>query len=73
MKTITIERDELKELIRETFINVLTQRKDLIGNVVIEAMEDIGLGVAMQEGRTGKYIDNKEFLKKVDKKIKAAK
>ncbi len=73
MTIITIERDELKELIRETFINVLTQRKDLIENAVIEAMEDIGLGVAMQEGRTGKYIDNKEFSKKLDRKIKAAK
>jgi lipoate-protein ligase B len=73
MRTITIDRDELKELMRETFINVLTQRKDLIEDAVIEAMEDIGLGVAMQEGRTGEYIDNKEFLKKLDRKIKAAK
>lgn len=70
METISISRNELKKLMRETIVDVLTKRKDLIEDAVIEAMEDIGLGIAMEEGRTGEYIDNKEFLKKLDRKIK---
>lgn len=73
MRAITINRDELKEVMREAFIDVLTQRKDLIEDAVIEAIEDIGLGIAMQEGRTGEYIDDKEFLKNLDSKIRTIK
>ena len=73
MDTITIESDHLKKMMRETFIDVLTKRRDLIENAVIEAMEDIGLGIAMEEGRTGEYTDTRMFTKKLDEKIKKAK
>jgi lipoate-protein ligase B len=58
---------------RETFIDVLTDRKDLIEDAVIEAIEDIGLGVAMDEGRTGEYVDEDEFMAKLGSKIKGTK
>jgi lipoate-protein ligase B len=73
METITISCNELKKLMRETFIDVLTNRKDLVEDAVIEALEDIGLGIAMEEGRTGEYIDEKEFIRKLDSKVKSAK
>ncbi len=73
METVTISRNELKKLMRETFIDVLTNRKDLVEDAVIEALEDIGLGIAMEEGRTGEYIDEKEFIRKLGSKVKSAK
>jgi len=73
MGNITVDSDELKNLIKETLIDVLTTRKDLIEDAVIEAIEDISLGRAIEEGRTGEYMDEKEFLKKLNKTIKALK
>jgi len=73
METITMKRNELKKLMKETFIDVLTDRRDLIEDAVIEAIEDIGLGVAMEEGRTGEYVDKGEFMRKLSKKIKGTK
>jgi lipoate-protein ligase B len=73
METIAMSRNELRRLMRETFIDVLTDRKDLIEDAVIEAIEDIGLGVAMEEGRTGEYVDEDEFIAKLDNKIKGPK
>lgn len=70
METIAINRNELKKIMRETFIEVLTERKDLIEDAVLEAIEDIGLAKAMEEGRTDEYVDEIEFIKKVDTKIK---
>lgn len=58
---------------RETFIDVLTKRKDLIEDAIIEAIEDMGLGMAIKEGKTGEYVNSKEFLRKLDIKIKTAK
>jgi lipoate-protein ligase B len=73
METITMNRNELKKLMRETVVDVLTYRKDLIENAVIEAMEDIGLGVAMDEGRTGEYVDKSVFMRKLGNRIKGKK
>jgi len=73
METITMSPNELKKLLRETFIDVLTHRKDLIEEAVIEAMEDIGLGVAMEEGRTGEYVNKGAFMRKIEKRLKGAK
>jgi hypothetical protein len=73
METITMSRNELKKLMRETFVDVLTYRKDLIEDAVIEAMEDIGLGVAMEEGRTGEYVDKSVFMRKLENRIKGTK
>ncbi len=73
METITMSRNELRKLMKETFIDVLTERKDLIEDAVIEAIEDIGLGVAMEEGRTGEYLDNAVFMRKLEKRIKGTK
>ena len=70
MDTITINRQELIKLMRETFIDVLTTRKDLVEEAVIGAIEDIGLGIAMEAGRTGEYTNTEAFALKLDKKIK---
>lgn len=70
MDTVTISRNELRKMIRETFVDVLTKRKDLIEEAVTDALEDISLGIAMQSGRTGEYVNEKEFLQKLDRRIK---
>ena len=70
METITISRRELKKIMKETFVDVLTSRRDLIEDAVIEAIEDVGLARAMEDGRTGEYVDAKEFMKKLNSKLK---
>ncbi len=73
METISMSRKELKKIVRETFVDVLTDRKDLIGDAVVEAIEDLGLARAMTEGRTGEYVDGKEFKRKLNSKLKRTK
>jgi len=73
MEAIAMSRNEFKKLMKETFIDVLTERRDLIEDAVIEAIEDIGLGIAMEEGRTGEYVDKAAFLGKLEDKVKGAK
>lgn len=70
METITISRRELKKIMKEAFVDVLTSRRDLIEDAVIEAIEDVGLARAMEDGRTGEYVDAKEFMKKLNSKLK---
>ena len=73
MGTITISRDELRKIMRETFVDVLSERKDLIEDAVVEAIEDLGLARAMEEGRTGEFVNGKEFGRKLGAKLKRMK
>jgi len=63
METVAISRNELKKIIRETFVDVLSDRKDLISDAVLEAIEDIGLAKAMEKGRTGKFEGYNSFYR----------
>lgn len=69
MASITISEDALKKVISETvkesLIEVLTNRKDLLEDAVIEAIEDIGLAKAMEEGDTGEYVSEGVVLRKL--------
>ena len=69
MNTITINSKELKKLIRETMEDVFNEKKDLIGDAVVEAMEDTALGRAIEKGRTNEFIDVSEFKNKLNSKI----
>ncbi len=70
METITTNRKELKKLLRETFVDVLTNRRDLIEDAVLEAIEDVGLARAMQAVRRGYYVDTKKFVRRLEAKAK---
>jgi len=69
MANLTINSDELKNLIEEALINVLLKRRDLIEDAVIEAIEDMGIAAAIEEGKTGDYINSKDFLNELNSKI----
>ncbi|HOT20423.1 MAG TPA: hypothetical protein PLX22_10790 [Spirochaetota bacterium] len=61
MGTITIDKNELKELVRANLIDISKDRND-----IKEIMEDILLGRMIKEGRTGKYCSKKEIVDFLD-------
>ena len=60
-----ISSSELKELIREALISTLTERSDLLEHAVSEAILDMKLGLAMEEGDTGEYSEEKHIISKL--------
>ena len=65
MNTQEISRTELRELMKEAFVSVLAERKDLLEDAVSEAIWDMKLGVAIEEGDTGEYVTEKIILSKL--------
>ena len=63
---ITISPEELKKMIKDTFIEVMTERKDIIEQAVIEAIEDIGLAKAMAEGIKSPSVSESEIFGTLD-------
>ena len=62
MGTPGISKTELKELMKEAIVNVLTERKDLLEDAVSEAILDMKLALAIEEGDTGEYVSEESVL-----------
>ena len=65
MEAKGVTRNELKELMKEAVISVLTERNDLLENAVSEAILDMKLGLAMEEGDTGEHVPESEIMSKL--------
>ena len=65
METSILSKTELRELMREAVESVLTERKDLLEDAVAEAILDMKLAVAMEEGDTGDYESEENILLKL--------
>ena len=50
MATLNMTETELEKLIKRAIINALTERSDLLENAVAEAILDMKLGLAIEEG-----------------------
>jgi len=61
MATLNMSESELEQLIKRAIINTLTERSDLLENAVAEAILDMKLGLAIEEGDTGEYVDEKQI------------
>jgi len=57
-----ISKTELKELMKEVIMSVLIERKDLLEDAVSEAILDMKLALAIEEGDTGEYVSEKRIL-----------
>ena len=72
MDTITLTKDELKDIVHESVQETLSE---LLFNEekreeFLELIEDLSLGRLMEEGRTGSYVDADEFIMELGRKIK---
>ena len=61
MMSLNISENELKKLIKEAIISTLSERSDLLEDAVSEAILDMKLGLAIEEGDTGEYADEKQI------------
>lgn len=65
MEPQNISKSELKELMKEAMISVLSERSDLLADAVSEAILDLKLGLAIEQGDTGEFVPEAEILGKL--------
>lgn len=65
METFEISKIELQEMMKEAMLSVFTERKDILEDAMSDAILDIMLGNAIEEGDTGEYSSEKEILSKL--------
>ena len=66
MATQLTDEERLKEVVKSALVEVLEERKDLVREVIEEALEDAALARAIEEGdRTG-IVNREEILRTLD-------
>ena len=66
MSSITIDDQTLRSLLKEVFIEVLQERPGLLRDVLAEAVEDVGLSLAIKEGQRTDLVGKDEVLKALE-------
>jgi hypothetical protein len=62
----SIGHDQLKDALKAALVEVLEERADLLRDVLAEALEDIALSRAIQEGDTGERVSRDEVFQALD-------
>ncbi|RME76086.1 MAG: hypothetical protein D6784_06615 [Chloroflexi bacterium] len=55
-----------KELLKQAIVELLQEQRDLFYEVLLEAIEEVGLANAIREGKETGFVDEKEILALLD-------
>jgi hypothetical protein len=58
----SISQDQLKDLIKAALVEVLEERQDLLQEVIAQALEDMALTRAIEEGESSELIKREEVF-----------
>jgi hypothetical protein len=62
----TINEEKTKEMLTEILVEMMQSKRDVFYEIVIEALEDIGLANAITEGRNNEFISEEEIFSILD-------
>ncbi len=59
---LTISDEKTKELLTEVLVEMIKEKRELFQEIVLEAIEEVGLANAIAEGRQSKFVSEKEIM-----------
>ena len=62
MATATFDEEELKELLKAAVVEALKEQRDLVRDIVEEALEDIALARAIEQGLKSESVLRSEVF-----------
>lgn len=63
---LSISDEKTKELLTEVMIDLLKTKRDILYDVVLEALEEVGLANAIAEGRKDEFVSEDEIFSILD-------
>ncbi len=58
-----IDETRIKTLFKEALVEVIEENQELVSSILIDALEDIGLSRAIEEGKKSKTVSQDEIFK----------
>ncbi len=63
MSETTLNTDQLKELLKTAIVEILQEQKEVFTDIIVEAMEDIALVKAIEEGEKTETVSREAIFK----------
>ena len=63
MQMIIDDKNQLKEVFKQAFAELLRERRELLYDVLIEVLEDVALENAIKEGEETEIVSRKRVFK----------
>ena len=57
MEQLTLDDPKTKELITEVLIEMMQEKREIFYELILEALEEVGLANAINEGRQDDFVD----------------
>jgi hypothetical protein len=62
MSEVTLNAEQLKTLLKVALIEILQEQKEVFTDLIIEAMEDIALAKAIEEGESTEIVSREAIF-----------
>jgi len=60
---LTVNENKMRELIKDVLVEMMSEKKGLFQEILIEAIEEVGLINAIKEGRKNNFVDEERIVK----------
>ena len=60
---VNVDETRIKALFKEALVEVIEENQDLVGSILVDAIEDIGLSYTIAEGEKSKNVSREEVLR----------
>ncbi|MEA5536378.1 hypothetical protein [Crocosphaera sp. XPORK-15E] len=64
-----INEEKTKELLTEILIEMMQSKREIFYEIVLEALEEIGLANAITEGRQNEFVSEEEIFSILDSEV----
>ena len=61
--SVSADDQKIKALFKEAIVEVMEENQDLVSSLLVEALEDIGLSRAIEEGKNSESVSREEVFK----------
>lgn len=61
--SVSADDQKMKALFKEAIVEVMSENQDLVSSLLVEALEDIGLSRAIEEGEETESVSREEVFK----------
>ncbi len=59
---LTLNEVQAKSLLKEVVLELVQEKRDWFFEIMVEALEEVGLANAIQAGRQNEFVDEKQIM-----------
>lgn len=65
---VNTDKTKIKALFKEALVEVIEENQELVGSILVDALENIGLSLAIEEGEKSETVSRDEIFQALNEK-----